>query len=65
MKDYPEKVASILKFIRKSIKNGLLTDADIRLKKEEDGNYIIYGQYKIGNTIMFLSATDNTAIDKT
>jgi hypothetical protein len=65
MKDYSKEVAKVVNVIRKNIKDKSLTSANITIKKEKDENYIINGQFVVGNCITFFPADDYTMIDKT
>jgi hypothetical protein len=53
MKNYPNKIAKEFIEIAKCIEENNLFSADIKITKEDDGNYIILGQYITKNTGLY------------
>jgi len=49
MKNTPKEIAGQLKVIADNIEKGYLTNANIKVKKEDDGSYDILGDYSVEN----------------
>jgi hypothetical protein len=67
MKKYPNESAKELRKIADYIEKGYLSKASIKIEKEDDGNYVILGEYvtngldfMLPNIINFYSCSDFT-----